>query len=66
MGWVRGVRQWRIQGFHAHVHSSPFTLKVAAAVLMASNCRETASHFANYTGFNGSRGNPSGSDTGRD
>ena len=42
-------------------------MKVAAAVLTASNCRETVSLFANYTsskgGFNGNRGNPSGSAT---
>ena len=46
----------------------PFdTMKVAAAVLTASNCRETVSLFAKYTsskgGFNGNRGNPSGSAT---
>ena len=37
------------------------------AMKVASNCRETASLFANYTsskgGFNGNRGNPSGSAT---
>ena len=47
-------RVWK-GGFHAHVHSShhaPFdadAMKVAAAVLTASNCRETVSLFANYT-----------------
>ena len=45
--------------FHAHVHSSnqpPFDAhahKVAAAVLTASNCRETVSLFANYTSSKG-------------
>ena len=39
-------------------------MKVAAAVLTASNCRETVSLFVNYTGgCNGNRGNPSGSAT---
>ena len=56
--WDRSL-EW----FHAHVHSSnhaPFlmhmridAMKVAAAVLMASNCRETVSLFANCTSSKG-------------
>ena len=42
-------------------------IKVSAADLTASNCRETVSLFSNYTsskgGFNGNCGNPSGSTT---
>ena len=45
--------------FHVHVHSSNHpqmrtdAMKVAAAVLTASNCRETVSLFANYAGSKG-------------
>ena len=50
------------------MHMRIDAMKVAAAVLMASNCRKTLSTlFANYTSskgvFNGNRGNPSGSAT---
>ena len=35
------------------MHMRIDAMKVAAAVVMASNCRETVSHFANYTSSKG-------------
>ena len=46
--------------FDVHAH------RWTAAVLTASNCRETVSLFAYYASFNGNRGNPSGSATDHD